>query len=220
MKLTEPPRPVPPEASAPFAAHLHGVMVGPDLILLDLADDAYLVFPECPDLVVDGTMVHGARETIDALAADGLLCPGAPVERRAPPSLPRACLPDSPVGRPRPSDVALFGVLWLAAARRRPTVRDLSERVRGRSGRRDVPEAIAARVEVFRQLLPLAPWCGACLFQAELLLRFLNAADLDADWVFGVRAWPFLAHCWLQIDDVAISQSPETLTLYRPILVL
>ena len=69
-------------------------------------------------------------------------------------------------------------------------------------------------------MLPLTPSAGACLFQAELLLRFLNEAGLDADWVFGVRTWPFLAHCWLQIGDHCVSQNPETLAIYRPIMVL
>lgn len=215
-----PPSGVLPEARASFAGTLHGAMVGPDLILLDLTDDAYLLFPECPGLVVVGDRVQGPRETIDALAAEGLVSAGAPVDRRTPPTLPKTRLPDIPAVRPRLADAALFATLWFRAARRRPTVRQLADRVRKRSGRRDAPEAIAERVEVFRQLLPLAPWGGACLFQAELLLGFLNAAGLDADWVFGVRAWPFLAHCWLQVDDVAVSQSPETLTLYRPILVI
>ncbi len=61
---------------------------------------------------------------------------------------------------------------------------------------------------------------GACLLQAEMLLRFLNADDLDADWIFGVRTFPFLAHCWLQCGDQCVSEAPETLKVYRPIMVI
>jgi len=111
-------------------------------------------------------------------------------------------------------------MLWADTARRKPTLQDLSRRVSGRQGRRDDLEAIAARVSLFRRMLPYAPTVGACLFQAELLLRFLNAADLDAEWVFGVRVWPFLAHCWLQVDEHCVSQAPDTLTIYRPIMAI
>jgi hypothetical protein len=35
-----------------------------------------------------------------------------------------------------------------------------------------------------------------------------------------VRTFPFLAHCWLQIGDDCVSEAPETLSVYRPILVI
>jgi len=215
-----------PEAAADrsvrLAPDIHAVRSGRDLILLDLAADDYLCLPECGPLEVSGGVVRGPLDTLLRLAAEELLAPDhAPAsDRPAPPALPRTSLSLPDQVRLTPRDLATFAGIWLDAAGRRPTLETLAARMRGRRGRRDDPAAIAARVELFNRLLPLAPRTGACLLQAELLLRFLNAADLDADWVFGVRTWPFLAHCWLQIGDVCVSQAADTLTIYRPIMVI
>ncbi|OGN50265.1 MAG: hypothetical protein A2352_02195 [Caulobacterales bacterium RIFOXYB1_FULL_67_16] len=204
-----------------LAEGIHAVRVGEDLVLLDLAADAYLCLPECGDLRIEGRRALGSMDDLLRLAAEELVHPtSAPDDRVPPPALQSARLPPAPPIRPTLRDLATFGVIWLDVVRRRPTLLDLSRRYARRRRRRSDPDALAARVEVFRQLLPLAPWTGACLLQAELLLRFLNAADLDADWVFGVRTFPFLAHCWLQIGEQCVSEAPETLTVYRPIMVI
>ncbi|MCA0355443.1 MAG: lasso peptide biosynthesis B2 protein [Brevundimonas sp.] len=204
-----------------LAEGIHAVRVGEDLVLLDLAADAYLCLPECGDLRIEGRRALGSMDDLLRLAAEELVHPtSAPDDRVPPPALRSARLPPAPPIRPTLRDLATFGVIWLDVVRRRPTLLDLSRRYARRRRRRSDPDALAARVEVFRQLLPLAPWTGACLLQAELLLRFLNAADLDADWVFGVRTFPFLAHCWLQIGEQCVSEAPETLTVYRPIMVI
>jgi hypothetical protein len=212
---------LPPE-QAWLRPGLHAVPVGSDLVLLDLQADEYLCLPDCHGLEVLGNLVRGPIEALLRLSAEELIT-GAnprPEARRGPPPLPVTGLPAAPGVGPRLRDVLEFATIWIDVVRSRPTIGRLASRMGGRRGRKDDVAAIAARVEVFRQLLPLAPWTGACLLQAELLLRFLNAADLDADWVFGVRLWPFLAHCWLQIDELCVSESPDTLASYHPILVL
>lgn len=206
---------------AQLATGIHAARAGRDLVLLDLAADDYLCLPECGPLDIVGATVRGPMETLLRLAAEELLHSGpAPAsERPVPPPLPTESLTLPEAVRPTLRDAAVFARIWVDVARRRPTLGELGRRVKSRQGRRDDLEAIARRVAVFNSLLPLAPWTGACLLQAELLLRFLNAAGLDADWVFGVRTWPFLAHCWLQTGNTCISQVPETLTIYRPIMV-
>ncbi|PZN97524.1 MAG: lasso peptide biosynthesis B2 protein [Alphaproteobacteria bacterium] len=204
-----------------LADGVHAVRVGPDLVLLDLSADDYLCLPECGDLEVAGRRVDGAMDALLRLAAEELLHPQDVAEdRTGPPPTPTRRLAPAASIRPGLRDILTFGAIWIDAVRRRPTLLDLHRRYAQRRGRRAEPEALAARVEIFRQLLPFAPWTGACLLQAELLLRFLNAADLDADWVFGVRTFPFLAHCWLQVGDQCVSEAPETLSVYRPILVI
>lgn len=202
-------------------AAVHAVRVGSDLVLLDLATDGYLLVPDCGDVSVEGGTLFAPMDLMLDLAAGELLQSGdAKRHRPPPPAIPRHRLPETPVGRPTASDMATFAMLWADTARRKPTLQDLSRQVSGRRGRRNDLEAIAARVGLFRRMLPYAPAVGACLFQAELLLRFLNAADLDAEWVFGVRVWPFLAHCWLQVGEHCVSQAPDTLTIYRPIMAI
>nr|WP_314121547.1 lasso peptide biosynthesis B2 protein [uncultured Brevundimonas sp.] len=204
-----------------FAETVHAAKLGSDMVLLDLSTDAYLLVPDCSRARIDGATLHAPMDLMLDLAANELLQSGPPTGRgRPPPPIPIHRLPDAAGAGPSLSDMAIFATLWADVARRRPTLQSLSRRLTGRRGRRDDLDAIAARVRLFRQLLPYAPTVGACLFQAELLLRFLNAAGLDADWVFGVRVWPFLAHCWLQVDDYCVSQSPDTLTIYRPIMAI
>lgn len=205
---------------AHLADHLHAASIGRDLVLLDLKADEYLCLPDCGPVTIDGSLVRGSLDTLLRLSAEELIQSGPPAGRAVSPPLPRTPLPAAAATKPALGDVATFGILWLDAVRTRPTLSALGRRVEKRQGDRQNLDAIAARVEIFRQLLPLAPWTGACLLQAELMLRFLNAAGLDADWVVGVRTWPFLAHCWLQVGDVCVSEPPETLTMYRPILVL
>lgn len=207
--------------SASLAEGLHAVRIGDDLVLLDLNADDYLCLPECGEIAVAGRDVAGPIEALLRLAAEELLHP-VQIEDERPnaPKLPSTRLPAPPRIRPDVRDVLVFVRIWVECASRRPTLLELKRRHSGRRGRRDDPIALASRVEVFRQLLPFAPVTGACLLQAEMLLRFLNADGLDADWVFGVRTFPFLAHCWIQCGDHCVSEAPETLTVYRPIMVI
>ncbi|WP_420469939.1 lasso peptide biosynthesis B2 protein [Brevundimonas sp. FT23042] len=209
------------EQRAVLLPHIHAARVGSDLILLDLEADDYLCLPRCGSLTIGGEWVSGPLQDLLILSAEELVSPRDLGDgRRKPPALPGAALAPSIPVRPGIGDFVTFFALWADAVRARPSIQTLARRFERRSGHRDDLPAIAARVEMFRQLLPLAPWTGACLFQSELLLRFLNAGGLDADWVFGVRTWPFLAHCWLQAGDHCVSQAPETLSIYRPIMVV
>lgn len=77
---------------------------------------------------------------------------------------------------------------------------------------------LARHVRVFRRILPWAPFQGVCLYRSFFLLAFLRRRGLDAAWVFGVRTWPFEAHCWLQVGDVVLDDSIDHVRLFAPIL--
>jgi hypothetical protein len=79
---------------------------------------------------------------------------------------------------------------------------------------------LVRRSLVFRRLLPWSPVQEACLFQAALLLEFLRQAGLTADWVFGVRTWPFGAHCWLQAGPTVLNDTVDRVTAFDPIMVV
>jgi hypothetical protein len=51
-----------------------------------------------------------------------------------------------------------------------------------------------------------------------MLLRLLHAKGLDAHWVFGVRTWPFQAHCWLQCEDLVLDDQPDRVRAFTPIM--
>lgn len=207
-----------PDRSVPLAGGVHAVRLRDDLVILDLRTDDYLCLPDCGSLTPTDGQISGRSDMLAHLLDAGLLDEAGTGGRRSLPTLPtQGCPPTS--ARPDVGDALTVARLWSGRALTRPSVGALAQRAGGRSGRRD-PQAAARQVEIFRRLLPFAPWTGECLFQADLLLRFLNLRGLDADWVFGVRTWPFLAHCWLQIDDVCLTDAPDTLVHYRPILVV
>jgi hypothetical protein len=60
----------------------------------------------------------------------------------------------------------------------------------------------------------------ACLFDAVALSEFLSGYGVFPQWVFGVQARPFAAHCWLQNDGVVLNDTAEHVRRYTPIMVV
>src|SRR5690606_35933810 len=90
--------------------------------------------------------------------------------------------------------------------------------VPGASARRD-PDAVTASARRFWRISPGLPVEGECLVRSAMLVSWLGRHGLRADWVFGVRLWPFSAHCWVQCSDVCLNDDFERLVAYTPILV-
>lgn len=80
--------------------------------------------------------------------------------------------------------------------------------------------ALEAAVVRFHTWIPYAPLSAQCLLRSFVLLRVLRRQGLDAQWVFGVRTWPFHAHCWLQVEDVVLDDPAERTWGYAPIMVV
>jgi hypothetical protein len=83
------------------------------------------------------------------------------------------------------------------------------------------PRASAAMIEAvnaFQDALVWVPRPGECLFRSFTLLRHLRREGFDARWVFGVRTWPFHAHCWLQAGDTVLEDTLDRLLPFTPIL--
>ena len=58
-----------------------------------------------------------------------------------------------------------------------------------------------------------------CLFDSLALMNFLARYSIYPDWVFGVQARPFAAHCWVQQDDIVFNDTIEHVSGYTPIMV-
>jgi hypothetical protein len=59
-----------------------------------------------------------------------------------------------------------------------------------------------------------------CLHDSLAALEFLAHHDIFPRWVFGVRARPFEAHCWVQYDRVVCNDSVEHVGSYVPIMMV
>ncbi len=73
-------------------------------------------------------------------------------------------------------------------------------------------------VSAARRARPWTPFEGECLQRSFQLGCYLASHGVAVDWVFGVRTWPFSAHCWLQIDDIVVGDRLDRVARYTPIL--
>lgn len=84
-------------------------------------------------------------------------------------------------------------------------------------------DVVLARArDLTRAFLHLRPFAYAarnrCLLDSLALAEFLASYGIRATCVFGVRANPFEAHCWLQIGSHVVNETPEMAQRYAPIL--
>jgi hypothetical protein len=83
------------------------------------------------------------------------------------------------------------------------------------------PPAVRALVATFVHLRPLFYTArGACLLDSLVLLGFLAQHGVFPQWVFGVLADPFYAHCWVQQDQIVFNDSPDFVRGFTPILLV
>ncbi|PZQ63460.1 MAG: lasso peptide biosynthesis B2 protein [Phenylobacterium zucineum] len=201
---------------------LAGAIVDEDLVLLDIPGDAYHCLPEAAAAWAD---LEAGRDSPDAagLAAQlreaGLRAGPRPAP---PPDLPQRSHV-SGAAELRPMDLWRLFCAWV----------DLQTRYNGRAfeqvlraarpspaapARQDPDDPELARlVSVFLWAAVWIPADRKCLVRSFLLLRFLQRSGRDARWVFGVRTWPFVAHCWLQVGDRVLDDERERLAAYTPI---
>jgi hypothetical protein len=57
-----------------------------------------------------------------------------------------------------------------------------------------------------------------CLRDSVAVLEFLAGYGIFPDWIFGVRARPFVAHCWVQYQGVVFNDTAEHAGGYVPIM--
>lgn len=205
------------------APDVHAAAVGADLVFLDVGRDHYHCLPGAAAVLrlhADGRMdpLDGMTGALAPLLEAGLACRDAPAAPRA-----SLCAParELPPGAPSRGDVVRAGLALLSgtAAFRGKTLAALIA-----AGPRPDPHAVpdetrlARWVSAARLARPWIPFEGECLQRAFLLRRLLAEQGLRVDWVFGVRTWPFGAHCWLQSGDLVIGDRLERVGRYTPLL--
>lgn len=73
---------------------------------------------------------------------------------------------------------------------------------------------------IFQHLRPYYPRKYLCLYDSLALLEFLAGYDIFPEWVFGVTAEPFNAHCWVQDNHRVLNDSVEFVRGFTPIMVV
>lgn len=206
----------------------HLVKIGADVVVLDTRTKDYFCLPAAADVVrlgADG-IAFDDPDLAEQFAQAGLLADTPAEARTKPPSLPIQDLGLARAARLRLPDVVLILAAWATMAFSYHLVRFdriVAAAARPRRGAVDAGEPgdeLKALVATFERLLPWLPFQGVCLYRSFLLLRVLRWRGHDARWVFGVRTWPFLAHCWLQVGDVALDDTADRLEGFTPIMVV
>ena len=96
-------------------------------------------------------------------------------------------------------------------------VRARKNRNASRAGRPDF-ERTRSLVSVFERLRLFYPRSYLCLFDSLALIHFLARFHVYPDWVFGVNADPFEAHCWVQAGDVVLNDRVARVSAFTPIM--
>jgi hypothetical protein len=229
-----------------LAPHVHACRTREHVVLLDLKQDRYLGVDRAQCAALQGTVCglpnpdepltqqqdkkNAARLLIEDLLDQGILVPDKSVPPPHKPSL------------PGPAEALIDGyelievsVTWQDALKflwatlhtlTQAHCASLEARILNASSRSHTPWTKAQvalarkRVAVFRRLRPLAYTANnECLFHSLALRRFLAMDRLSTSLVFGVATNPFKAHCWLQRGSIVISDQPEYVREYSPILV-
>ncbi len=205
------------------APSIHVASIEDDLVALDLENDAYFCLPGLGRHLIDAG--DGQWTASNAVIADGLLETGlfqTAVSHRSAPAPSSAVRTSRRYEGPSPGRMAvvtLAAVIAVEAWRiHGRSLKALIGRSPNLSLRHDQAAEAMADARLFDRWMPWVPGQGQCLYRAYLLRAFLASRGRGATWVFGVRTWPFSAHCWLQVGDVLLDDDLDRVALYTPIL--
>ena len=116
---------------------------------------------------------------------------------------------------------SIFAKLALRFRRLEWVVRRVAERNAAHAGRPFDIERARQLLDAFgRMRVFLFSSREECLHDSLAVLEFLARHQIFPSWVFGVRARPFAAHCWVQHADVVFNDSVEHSSSYTPIMVV
>jgi len=205
------------------APGVHLAQVAEDIILLDRSADAYNCLLGAAEAVRPGPggLIEVSRpEIMHELLLAGIAARSPPSPLRRDPVSPTRELPR--MNRASRSEVFRAGIALVIAAQAFKA-RTLESLIAGSSsGDRPTPVVDEIRLDrlvaAARSARPWVPFEGECLQRSYQLRRFLQREGMATEWLFGVRTWPFAAHCWLQIGDLVVGDRLERVRFYTPIL--
>lgn len=202
---------------------VHVALLDEDVVILDVARDAYLCVPggACGFAGPPGMHRLLPGPLTLRLEAAGLTATAPPTPRRSLPARPvRSIIHQERTSSIGARDVwpALGALGALRAAQRRSGLGPHLDIVRDDTRLTHDPDRVLTAARQFWDLAVWLPFRGECLQRSALLVAWLQKRGLRADWVFGVRLWPFSAHCWVQCDNVCLNDDFERLRAFTPIL--
>lgn len=213
--------------------HVSFGLVGGHAVFLDLRQDRYLALDIATEaafarLRSASAPVMPDGEDGERLLSTGLFRSAESVDRLSAASV---LIPDHSLLTGLPSQAfrltASFKA-WANVARARKRLRTLPlielvgrvRQTRGSAeaaGTLDDAEKEAAAYLAARALVPVD---RSCLLDCLGLVDWLGARARHVSLVFGVRMDPFGAHCWLQTERAILTDAPDTVRNFVPVLVV
>jgi len=202
---------------------IHFARVGDDLVMLDVQADSYscLVSAALAAGLEDAGRIAIDDEDFAAeLMSHGVVQADRPLRAPRTPVLASREAERSLASTDKPPvSLVLAHLLVSTALFRRKTLAQLVAAVEVGPGPGARKSDLTTVLSDYRAALPWTPFEGECLQRGFLLKRLLRSHGIASDWVFGVRTWPFAAHCWVQVDDLVVGDSLERIQTYTPIMV-
>lgn len=199
-------------------------------VFLDIARDRYLMLPPPLNAVFVewlGEPAGPMPETCLAALAPRLGLegedrrPAHPISLTIPSDVPGTHLPRVRPGLGEALGVATAVIRAKRMLRKMPLRTNLERRRSAleRPSQRVVDQqTTAGKAAVYHAVRHLAPVRRVCLLDSLALVDWLGE-DLEAvQLVFGVTAYPFGAHCWVQTRHALLGDPPDTIGRYAPIL--
>lgn len=196
--------------------------VDEDIVVLDVVNDRYDgLFDAAGAVRLDGRggLFPADDQLGSELVATGLAVEGS-VEPSAPSILPARREVEADPGPPAQDIWRAAVVLSSATLKfRGKGLRELVNITHPIRGPAPYDEARLGRlVGAARIARTWIPFEGECLQRAFLLRAYLASQGVATDWIFGVRTWPFAAHCWLQIGDLVVGDRLARAAHFTPIM--
>lgn len=232
------PAPAPPRgAGAPVQLTMYwrlnecvtACRVSDRFLFLDVAEDRYLSLPAAVTedflswLDAPGALPpHSCKRILSELRFDHRAACAAGFPMRCPITMASA-IDSRTLARvhTRAGDLMSVGHSVVSAARdvrSRPLDRVLARRFSRRSKQDGVAADLEAKLARFRWHRTLVPVPRVCLHDCLALIDWLGSSSAGISLVFGVAAYPFTAHCWLQAGSEVLDDHPESPSRFQPIL--
>lgn len=216
--------------SCSLGSGFQACVVQDHVILLDVARDRYHALgPRARDAFVAllrGPVHPDQASALTQLLEDGILC-GDPSRGRLvlPATAPEAARDLLPVPRDVPLAARghavrfrLAATLALRTGRLRGARRWLDRQSRARAAPTlDADERLLDLMAAFHRLEWLFPTLDRCLVHSVACCGAGRSAGLALDFVIGVRAAPFAAHCWVQQGSLVVNDTVERVRPFTPL---
>ena len=209
---------------------IYFTQTGGRTIFLDVAANRYFALPQNSEGAFTRMWGEMLLSSADKRALQSLTSLG--IELDAPHSMlhqtqvPRVRFSSSEKPRPKPSLFTIGFAAFLQLAARRlvkhagieALISKLNPPSRSEPSTTSKEERVLQILDAHRRASMIIGMHDRCLEKSFAIAHHLHMCGIQCTVVLGVRAAPFLAHCWVQSEDCVLNDDLERVCSFSPIL--